>query len=106
LYGFFDVFLHFTGGVIAEAGMDMTIGRYINERGHTRGEDLEKKWEKAMRRGSGISFGKEVEDPIDIRSIADVTHLHVEIDKPFQISHLNRKSGAIGEVVDQGVDLA
>ena len=86
--------------------MDMTIGRYINEMGHDKREDQEKKWEKEMRRGSGISSGKEVEDPIDFRSIADVTHLHVEIDEPIQVSHLNRKSGAIGEVVDQGVDLA
>jgi len=61
---------------------------------------------KGNEEGSGISFGKEVEDPVDIRGIANVTHLHIEIDESFQVSHLNRKSRAIGEVVDQGVDLA
>ena len=57
-------------------------------------------------RGLGVPFGKEMENAIDIRSIADVTHLHVEIDESLQIVHLYRKSGPIRQMIDQGVDFA
>jgi hypothetical protein len=56
--------------------------------------------------GSGIPFGKEMEDSIDIRGVADVTHFHVEVDESFQVVHLDQKSGSIWKMIDQGVDFA
>ena len=47
-----------------------------------------------------------MEDSVDIRGVADVTHFHVEVDEPFQVVHLDQKSGSIWQVIDQGVDLA
>jgi hypothetical protein len=102
----FDVFLHLAYCVVAEAGVDMTIGRCVNKRGHAKRENQEKRWGRGNGEESGIPFGKEMEDSIDIRGIADVTHFHVEIDEPFQVVHLDRKSGSIWQVIDQGVDLA
>ena len=55
---------------------------------------------------SGIPFGEEMEDTIDICSIANVTHLHIEIDEPVQVVHFHRKSGTIREMIDQGIDFA
>jgi hypothetical protein len=47
-----------------------------------------------------------MENPINIRGIADVSHFHVEIDESFQVVHLDQKSWAIRQVIDKGVDLA
>lgn len=55
---------------------------------------------------SGVASRKEVEDAIDIRCVANVTQLHVEIDESVEGIHFHGKSRAIGKMVDKGVDLA
>ena len=56
--------------------------------------------------GSGISPGKEVEDAVDIRGVADIAQFHVKVEKTAHAIHVHRKGRAVGEMVDQGVDLA
>jgi hypothetical protein len=55
---------------------------------------------------SGIAFGKEMEDTIDIGGVADIAHFYVEIDEPVQFVHFHRKGRSIWQMVNQSVDLA
>jgi hypothetical protein len=105
----FDVFLHFSRGVVAEPGMDMTIGCYINQGRHVAeagkgyNQDRGKKGEGW---NSSIPFREEMEDAIDIGGVADVAHFHIEIDKGAYFIHLHRKGRAIRQMIDQGIDFA
>jgi hypothetical protein len=54
---------------------------------------------------SGIPFGKKVNNPVNVRGVTDVTHFHVKIDEAFQPFHLHGQGGAVGQVIDQGLDL-
>jgi hypothetical protein len=54
----------------------------------------------------GVASRKEVENTIDIRGVADVAQFHVEIEKTVEVIHFNRECWSIGEMVNEGVDLA
>jgi hypothetical protein len=61
---------------------------------------------KRNNRNLGVASREEVEHAIDIRGVADVAQFHVEIEKTVEVIHFNGKCWSIGEMVNEGVDLA
>lgn len=62
--------------------------------------------ERRISEESGIPPGKKMEHTVDIRGIADIAQLRFKVEKTTHAIHFHRKGRAIGEVIDQGVDLA
>ena len=55
---------------------------------------------------SGIPSGKKVDDTIYIRGVANITEFHVQIKKIFCSVHCHRQGRSIGQMVNQGFNLA
>ena len=55
---------------------------------------------------SGIPFGEEVQNTVYVGGVADISHLHINIDKSVDFVHFDRERRTIREVVNQGVYLA
>jgi len=102
-----NVLFHFTFGMVAKAGVDMVIsGNVYSKRfGHvvrrwsfskTAGEEEEKE--------SGIAPWKEMDNPIDIGSITDITHFHFKIKEFFYTSHFHGIGRAVGQMINNRAD--
>ena len=93
--------------MVAIAGVDMVISGnvYSKSFGHvvrrwsfrrTAGEEEEKE--------SGIAPGEEMDNPIDIGSITDITHFHFKIKEFFYAGHLYGIGRAVGQMVNNRAD--
>jgi hypothetical protein len=52
-----------------------------------------------------IASGKEVDDTIDVRGVADVALFHIDVNQILKTIHLQGEGWAIGQMVDKGVHL-
>jgi hypothetical protein len=99
--------------MIAEVGMDMAIGCYVDNRQRHSGTakalvGVQKYSDCTINEKgvSGVSFGEEVEDAVNIGGVANITQANIDIDELFQLVHFHRKGRPIRQMVDKSVHLA
>ena len=88
--------------MVAQKGMNMFVSGYIDQ--GNRQKKIEE-WALLVRKaGSGVTSGEKMDNSVNFRGIADVTHLHLQIKKIFKTVHVNGKGRPVRKVIDKGVD--
>jgi hypothetical protein len=95
--------------VAAQFGVDVVIAADIYGRekgGHEKEKPLRQPGGRGGRSRSGVSFGEEMDNTVNIRSVADVAKFHFKIEQLGDIIHFHRKRRTVRQMVDQGLHFA